>query len=391
MEDGTVLSLQNQLVESRGPLCAIAEQLEVGGVVAEVVGFGKKRVISRLLGDPHGIRPGTPVKATGKPLSVAVGPALKGRVLDGLGRPLDGAPFDSVEERPLHVAAAPFLQRGRIDRVLATGLRVVDSLLTLGAGQSFALQSDTGVGKTTLLGLLTRNTRAHSVVLANIGERQPSIRDILERDLLPEGLARSVVVAASADASPGERVKAAYTAMAVAEYLRDQGQDVLLMVDSVPRWWAAHREMGLPENGLEQLLARAGVRAKGTITILLVTDLAPENDLRGLTEGHCVLCRRIAHTGRYPAIDVSQSVSRRFTEITTRQHQQSAGWLRSLLVNYQEHEALIESGAYQSGINRRVDEAIARMPDCRAFLMQGVFEPAEFQDTLERLDRLKAT
>lgn len=326
--------------------------------------------------------------ATGKPLGVAVGLELRGRLLDGLGRPLEGQGLEGLDEYPLHGSPPPFAARRRVERALPTGLRAVDGLLTLGAGQSMALQSDAGVGKATTLGIMARNSAAHTVVIASIGERSTELRDFLERDL-DEGRGRCVAVAATEDSSPGERVKAPYTAMAIAEFLRDCGQDVLLLIDNVPRWWAARRELGLTGGGLENLLARTGVWGKGTITTVLVTNLQPENDLRALTEGHVTLTKRVAHSGRYPAIDVTQSVSRRFTEITTRQHQEAAGWLRSLLVCHQENELLIEGGAYKAGFNPRVDTAIERHSDCRAFLMQNVFERADFEDTLGRLCRLK--
>ncbi|MBN9420618.1 MAG: hypothetical protein J0I12_34550 [Candidatus Eremiobacteraeota bacterium] len=388
MENGQVLSLKNYSVESHGPTCAIGDCLEVGDVAAEVVGFDQQRVFSRLLGNPYGIAPGTTVRATGKPLSVAVGPELKGQILDGLGRPLDGS-LPGGEQRPLHLAAASFLQRRRVDRLLATGVRAIDGLLALGAGQSLALACEPGAGKTGVLSALARNSSAHSVVLASIGEQPHRLRDFLARDLGTDGLARSTVVAATAESSPGERVKAAFTALTVAEHFRDQGQDVLLLLDAVPDWWAAHREMGLPETGLEQLLARAGVCEKGTITTILVTDLEPQNDLLGLTEGVCTLSGQIARSGRYPAVDLSRSASRLFTEVASRQHLQCAKWLRSLLMHYQENELLIESGAYKPGFNQRVDEAIERFQDCQAFLRQDLFEAAEFQTTLEKLVQLR--
>ena len=391
-EVGRVLAFHQHTVELSALKCRIGERLTVGGVPAEVVGFDRERVVATLLGPPQGIGPETEAVASGRQLGVSVGPGLLGRVLDGLGRPLDGLEaLPDQFEYPLHRPAPPLVERQPVERVLASGVRAVDALLTLGAGQSLSFQAERGTGKRTTLSMFARQSAAHSVVFASVGEPASELQDFLARDLGLEGLERSVVVAATGDASVAERLKAPYTALAIAEYLRDQGQDVLFILDSVPCWRSACREMSWPGGALHNLLARSGARKNGTITSLLVTDACPENNLLSLTEGHICLSKKIAHSGRYPAIDVAQSVSRRFTQVASRQHQEGAKWLRSVLVCHQENELLIQSGAYKPGFNAAVDRALALHPECQLFLKQDVYGAADFEETLQRLAQLKKT
>ena len=383
--DGRVVAVRGSLFETVGPPSRVGDLLYVGGVPAEVVGFDGERVFSTALGEPRGIGPDSPVQATGQPLLVPVGAGLRGRVVDGLGAPLDGlGPIQAQAFYPLHRAAPDFSHRPRVERPLAVGLRVVDSLLTLGAGQRMALLTEPGVGTRTTLAMMARYCAAQTVVLCLLGGTATDLRDFLERDL-DTGLSRCVVVAANLDSSAAARVKSFYTATAIAEYFRDQGEDVLLVVDSVTRWLARAQQADLG-----CLLARAGTAALGSISALYVADLAAQEPLRGQLEGQLVLTRRVAHKGHYPAVDVLQSVSRRFTEITSRQHQAGAAWLRSLLACYQENEILIENGAYKPGFHARVDWLLAHYDKCRSFLSQDVFEKADFESTMHRLLELKS-
>lgn len=410
---GRVSQVVGLTIESEGPavqvdeLCYIYDKNGGKPVQAEVVGFKSSKVMLMPLGELGGIGPGCEVRATGKPLSIKVGPKLLGRVLDGLGNPIDGkGPIEYETEYPIYNEPPNPFTRPRINRPLSLGVRVIDSCLTFGRGQRVGIFAGSGVGKSTTLSMIARNTEAQVNVLALIGERGRELRDFIERDLGEAGMKRSVVVVATSDQSALVRLKGAYTGTAVAEYFRDQGMDVMLMMDSVTRFAMAQREIGLAVGEppatkgytpscfakLPKLLERAGTSAKGSITAIY-TVLVEGDDMnepiadtvRGILDGHIVLNRKIAHKNRYPAVDVLQSVSRLFTEINPKEHQKAANKLRNVLATYQENEDLINIGAYQKGSNPKVDYAISKYDDAQKFLSQGIFEPAPFDLTRSRL------
>ncbi|HBM96323.1 TPA: flagellar protein export ATPase FliI [bacterium UBP9_UBA11836] len=410
---GRVSQVIGLTIESEGPavkmgeLCLIYEREGSKPIRAEVVGFKGSKVMLMPLGDLGGISPGCEVRATGKPLSVKVGPKLLGRVLDGLGNPIDGlGPLEYETEYSIYNEPPNPITRPRIKRALPMGVRVLDSTLTLGAGQRVGIFAGSGVGKSTTLSMIARNTAAQVNVLALIGERGRELRDFIERDLGPEGMKRSVVVVATSDQPALVRLKGAYTGTALAEYFRDQGNDVMLMMDSVTRFAMAQREVGLAVGEppatkgytpscfalLPKLMERAGTSPKGSITgiytVLVEGDDMNEpiaDTVRGILDGHIVLNRKIAHKNRYPAVDVLQSVSRLFTEINPKDIQKAAGILRNVLAVYQENEDLINIGAYQKGSNPKVDFAIDKIDEVQKFLSQGIYEPAPFEETRRRL------
>jgi flagellum-specific ATP synthase len=409
---GRVTQVIGLTIESEGPsvqmgeLCYIYDR-EGKFIRAEVVGFKNNKVMLMPLGEMRGIGPGCEVRATGKPLCVRVGPKLLGRVLDGLGNPIDGkGPLEWEKEVPIYAEPPNPITRPRIDQPLPLGVRVLDALLTFGKGQRVGIFAGSGVGKSTTLSMIARNTAADINVLSLIGERGRELRDFLERDLGEEGLARSVVVCATSDQPALVRLKGAYTGTAVAEYFRDQGMDVMLMMDSVTRFAMAQREVGLAVGEppatkgytpsvfalLPKLLERSGTSPRGTITAIY-TVLVEGDDMnepiadtvRGILDGHIVLNRKIAHKNRYPAVDVLQSVSRLFPEITSPEHQEAAGKLRNVLATYQDNEDLITIGAYQKGSNPRVDYAVQMIDSVFNFLKQGIYEPAPFEETINTL------
>ncbi len=410
---GRVSQVIGLTIESEGPavqvneLCYVYDKNGGDPIRAEVVGFKANKVMLMPLGELGGISPGCEVRATGKPLSIKVGPKLLGRVLDGLGNPIDGkGPIEYETEYPIYNEPPNPLDRPRISQPLSLGVRVLDSMITFGKGQRVGIFAGSGVGKSTTLSMIARNTEASVNVLALIGERGRELRDFIERDLGESGMKRSVVVVATSDKSALVRLKGAYTGTAVAEYFRDQGQDVMLMMDSVTRFAMAQREVGLAIGEppatkgytpscfalLPKLLERSGTSKKGTITAIY-TVLVEGDDMnepiadavRGILDGHIVLNRKIAHKNRYPAVDVLQSVSRLFTEINPKDHQKAANKLRSVLATYQENEDLINIGAYQKGSNPKVDFAIEKYDDVQKFLGQGIYEPAPFETTRARL------
>lgn len=410
---GRVTQVIGLTIESEGPrvqvgeLCFIYDKEGRNPIRAEVVGFKANKVMLMPLGELGGIGPGCEVRATGRPLSVKVGPKLLGRVLDGLGNPIDGkGPLEWTVEYPIYNEPPNPITRPRIDKPLALGVRVLDSMLTFGKGQRVGIFAGSGVGKSTTLSMIARNTEADISVLALIGERGRELRDFLERDLGEEGLKRSVVVVATSDQPALVRLKGAYTGTAVAEYFRDQGYDVMLMMDSVTRFAMAQREVGLAVGEppatkgytpscfalLPKLLERSGTSPAGTITAIY-TVLVEGDDMnepiadtvRSILDGHVVLNRKIAHKNRYPAVDVLQSVSRLFTEVNPDDIQKAAGRLRNVLATYLENEDLINIGAYQRGSNPKVDFALQMIDQVQAFLNQGIYEEATFQDTRRKL------
>ena len=411
---GTVSRLVGLTIEGRGPLCTVGEACRiypVGGgapVPAEVVGFHERAVLLMPLGDVTGLGPGSRIEALGRPLSVPVGEAVLGRVLDGLGRPLDGGPPIAGTPVPLDNHPPQPLRRRRVREPLSLGVRAVDALLTCGKGQRLGIFAGSGVGKSTLLAMMARNTEADVTCIGLIGERGREVREFLERDLGAEGLRRSVVVVATSDQPPLVRIKASLLVTAIAEFFRDQGRDVLLLMDSVTRVALAQREVGLATGEppatrgytpsvftfLARLLERAGPGESGSITglytVLVEGDdlLEPVADtVRGILDGHVVLSRRLAESNHYPAIDVLSSVSRLMLELATPEQRVAAGRVRDILAAYAQAEDLVNIGAYVAGSNARIDNALARIGDVRAFLQQDAWEKAPMAESIERLVR----
>jgi flagellum-specific ATP synthase len=406
---GRVKSLIGLVIEATGlranvgELAAIAVGRNAEQVVAEVVGFREGSTLLMPLGDMSGIGPGNLVTAVGAPFRVPVGEELLGRVVDGLGRPIDGLEGPLISEfRPTVAPPPPPLARERIQRRLSLGVRALDTLVPCGTGQRLGIFAGSGVGKSSLLGMIARSTNADINVICLVGERGREVREFVERDL-GDALERSVVIVSTSDEPALVRIKAAFAATTIAEWFRDRGKDVLLMMDSVTRFATAQRELGLAIGEppaargftpsvfalLPKLLERAGTSDVGSITGLY-TVLVEGDDMndpvadavRSILDGHCVLTRELAHRHHYPAIDVLQSVSRLQGEITTPEVRAAGGALRELLALHREKEDLISIGAYTEGTDERLDRAIALRPSIDAFLRQSVDEqvPAEQAD-----------
>ncbi|MDR2181498.1 MAG: FliI/YscN family ATPase, partial [Treponema sp.] len=408
---GHVVKVQGLLIESRGPQAIIGElcRIEIprgdGIVQAEVVGLREEIVQLMAYGDTSGIEVGNRVIASGRRLEVSVSKKLLGRILDYAGRPMDNkGDIASRVQYPALAAPPDPLLRKRITRRVVTGVRSIDGLLAVGRGQRLGIFAGSGVGKSTLLGMIARNTNADVNVVALIGERGREVNDFIARDLGPEGLARSVLVVSPMDSSPLARLRGAYTATAVAEYFRDQGLDVMLLFDSVTRFARALREIGLATgeppatrgytpsmfDTMPKLLERSGSNDRGTITgfytILVDGDDLDEpvsDTVRGILDGHIVLSRRIAETGRYPAVDVLASISRLAPQVSGPVTQRAASAIRRLMAVYGESEDLITVGAYQKGTNPVIDEAIDKKAAIDAFLVQAVDERSSLVETLQ--------
>jgi FliI/YscN family ATPase len=361
------------------------------------------------LGELTNIGPSSEVEPTGRCLSVKAGPELLGRVLNGLGEPMDSAQHGLVyptDEAPVTASPPDPLKRKRVQHPLQTGVRAIDAMLTCGEGQRIGLFAAAGVGKSTLLGMIARNTVADVNVITLVGERGREVRDFLEHDLGAEGLARSVVICATSDQPALVRLKAAYVGTAMAEYFRDRGKRVMLLMDSVTRFARAQREIGLacgepPARAgytpsvfseLPRLLERAGNSDKGSITAFYTVLVAGDDmnepvadEVRSILDGHIILSRDLAAQGHYPAIDVLQSASRVMNAVTHQEHQAGAMRLRRLLATYEKQRDLILLGAYEKGSDPRVDEAIAANEGIVSFLRQGQYEPAPMEATVQRL------
>ncbi|MBK8998510.1 MAG: FliI/YscN family ATPase [Myxococcales bacterium] len=378
---------------------------------AEIVGFEQGEAVAIPLGELTGVGVDDPVESTGAPLEIAAGPALLGRVLDGLGRPADGLPLpEGLARVPVDRAPPPALGRRPVSEPLATGVRVIDGLLSLGVGQRVGLFAGSGVGKSTLLGAIARGTSADVVVVALVGERGREVGDFLEHSLGEVGRRRSVVVVATSDAPALERLKAVQVATAVAESFRDAGKSVLLLVDSVTRVARAQREVGLAAGEpparrgyppsvfalLPRLLERSGQSERGAITAIY-TVLVEGGDMeepiadevRGILDGHIVMDRRIAARGHYPAIDVPASLSRVMDAVVGSNHVAAARQLRALIATYEEKRDLITLGAYAKGSDPRVDRSIQALPEIERFLCQDA-EASSWDATLAELERLAA-
>jgi type III secretion protein N (ATPase) len=373
---------------------------------AEVVGFRGEEVVLLPLGDTAGIGPDAVVSPTGRPLSIVAGEGLLGRVLGGLGEPIDGGGPLTGEEWAVDRAAPDPLTRQRVERPLALGVRAIDALLTVGQGQRVGLFAGAGAGKSLLLGQIARNTDADVNVICLVGERGREVREFLEDALGPKGRARSVVVCATSDAPPLVRLKSTFVATAIAEWFRERGQRVLFMMDSLTRLARAQREVGLAAGEpparqgyppsvfalLPRLLERTGNSAKGSITALYAVLVAGgdmdepiADEARGILDGHVVLSRALGDRNHWPAIDVLPSLSRVMTHVTDREHQQAAARVRQVLAAYERNRDLIALGAYRPGSDLRTDEAIYKIEDIEGFLRQTPQESAPFAETRQRL------
>ncbi len=409
---GQISQVVGLTIESIGPSISIGGLCSVdagnnGKILCEVVGFKDNKVLLMPLGDMSGIAPGSKVTALDTSLTVAVGPELKGKIIDGLGQPLDYAhltPLNKsypVQNQPPHP-----LRRKRITQPLTLGIKALDGLLTVGKGQRVGIFAGSGVGKSTLMGMIARNTKADVNVIALIGERGREVREFLEKDLQEEGLKRSVVVVATSDQPALVRLKGAFVATAIAEYFRDEGNDVLLLMDSLTRFAMAQREVGLAigeppvSKGytpsvfalLPKLLERAGNSEHGSITGLY-TVLVDGDDLtepvtdaaRGILDGHIVLSRSMANKNHYPAIDVLASVSRVMPDIISQEHKSIANEIKKVMAVYRESEELINIGAYVRGSNAKIDYAIDVIDKINEFLLQDVGEAVTFEEVLKQM------
>ncbi len=390
-----------------GELCILRNPWEKWELKAEVVGFVKQVALLTPLGDLQGISPATEVIPTGTIHSVPVGECLLGRVLDGLGNPIDkGAPLKPQGYYPVYADPPNPMQRKIIDKPISLGLRVLDGVLTCGEGQRMGIFAAAGGGKSTLLSSIIKGCSADVCVLALIGERGREVREFIEHDLGEEGKKKAVLVVSTSDRSSMERLKAAYTATAIAEYFRDQQKKVLLMMDSVTRFGRAQREIGLAAgepptrrgfppsvfSTLPKLMERAGNSDKGSITALY-TVLVEGDDMtepiadetRSILDGHIILSRKLASANHYPAIDVQQSVSRVMNAIVSKEQKQDAQILRKILAKYAEVELLVQIGDYKKGSDPETDFALGKINAVNSFLKQGLEEKSTFEETLKAL------
>jgi flagellum-specific ATP synthase len=414
---GRVKRVVGLMIESQGPESSIGDVcfIHVGTkkrrkIQAEVVGFKDENVILMPYTSLHDIAPGSLVETTMKPLEIKAGPGLVGKVVDSLGIPLDQSSL------PKGLASVPTeqdppnpLSRPPISEPIEVGVRMIDSLLTVGNGQRVGIFAGSGVGKSTLLGMIARNTTADLNVIGLIGERGREVREFIERDLGPEGLKRSIVVVATSDQPALMRIKGAYTATAIAEYFRDKGLNVMLMMDSVTRVAMAQREVGLAVGEppttkgytpsvfaiLSRLLERTGTNEHGSITgfytVLVDGDDMNEpiaDTVRGILDGHFVLDRNLANKGQYPAVNVLKSISRIMNNIVNEDHVKAAERLRELLSTYINSEDLINIGAYKKGSSPEIDEAIMRYPQILNFLKQGTSEKVSIDESIQELLQL---
>jgi len=411
---GKVSQVVGLTIESVGPDVNIGQTclIKAGNdkVLAEVVGFKNNNILLMPLGNMQGVGPGNRVEAQEHPITVSVSDSLLGRVLDGLGQPMDGKP--AIDDGDLYNVTNPApdpLKRNRIEEPLMLGVKALDGLLTIGKGQRVGIFAGSGVGKSTLMGMIARNTKADINVIALVGERGREVREFIEKDLGEEGLARSVLVIATSDTPALVRLKAAEVATSIAEYFRDQGRDVMLLMDSLTRYAMAQREVGLAigeppvSRGytpsvfatIPRLLERAGHSDKGSITGLY-TVLVDGDDLtepvtdtaRSVLDGHIVLSRKIANRNHYPAIDVLASVSRCMSDVVEKEHKVAANKFKKSMAVYANSEDLINIGAYVKGSSEEIDDAIAKHSAVNDFLTQDVDEKVDITDSINRLKEI---
>ncbi len=407
---GKVVKVVGLTVESTGVEAKINDTCDIiikdsgKRVLCEVVGFRDDRLLLMPYEDVGGVSIGDRVEACGTGYGVPVGKNYLGMVLDGLGRPMDNSEVEPENYYNSESMPPNPMERVMIDEALTLGVKAVDGLITLGKGQRIGIFAGSGVGKSTLMGMFARNTRADINVIALIGERGREVKEFIERDLGEEGQKRSVIVCATSDQPALLRKKAAKTATAIAEYFRDSGMDVLLMMDSLTRFSMAQREIGLASGEppvsrgyppsvygeMPKLLERAGRTQKGSITGIY-TVLVDGDDMnepiadtaRGILDGHIVLSRKLAHKNHYPAIDILQSISRVMSSIASKEHKDAANILKNVLATYTESEDLINIGAYKAGSNKEIDYAIQKIDAVNAFLMQQTEEKFTLEETVE--------
>jgi len=395
---------------SLGEVCTIVNRDGTEVCRTEVVGFKEGKVLSIAIGNVENISPSCEIIATGRSFSIGVGDELLGRVIDGMGEPIDGkGAIQNISNKTVFRDPPNPLNRRRIETPLQTGVRSIDGLLTVGRGQRVGIFAGSGVGKSVMLGMIARNTNADVSVIVLLGERGREVREFIEKDLGEEGLKRSVVIVATSDKPALMRIKAAYIGTTIAEYFRDQGKDVVLMMDSVTRFALAQREVGLTVGEppttkgytpsvfaiLPKLLERAGTSDRGSITgfytVLVDGDDMTEpvaDAVRSILDGHIVLSRKIANKGQFPAIDPLQSVSRVMPDIVNRDHRMRAIQFNEILTTYNEAEDLINIGAYVKGSNPQIDHALSKISKLRSFLKQDMTEKAMFQDSINKLNSI---
>lgn len=412
---GQVTKVVGMGIESLGPFVNIGDICSIealGGqrqVLAEVVGFKEKHILLMPLGNLEGIGPGCQVKSYGMQLSIKVGEQLLGQVVNWQAEPINGEKIPCKDVVPIDNTAPNPLTRNRIHHNMELGIRTIDGMLSVGKGQRIGIFAGSGVGKSTLLGMIARNALSDINIIALIGERGREVREFLEKDLKEEGLKRSIVVVATSDQPALMRLKAAQTATALAEYFRDQGKDVLLMMDSLTRFSMAQREIGLATGEppvsrgytpsvfavMPKLLERAGNSDTGSITGMY-TVLVDGDDFnepitdtaRGILDGHIVLSRKLANKGHYPAIDVLASISRVMNDIVTDEHKHLAIEIKKYMAVYRESEDLINVGAYSKGSNPEIDQAIDKIGKINKFLCQSVHEKVDFEITLAEMKKI---
>ncbi len=413
--NGRVTQVVGLLIEATGPQNPVGDICQIitpqGPLPCEIVGFRRGSVLLMPLIHTEGIRQGSEVIPTGMPLTMPAGEELLGRLLDGLGHPIDdkGDLPPGITHVPINREPPNPFTRKRITEPLPTGVRAIDGLLTIGGGQRMGIFAGSGVGKSTLMGMICRQSQADINVVALIGERGREVREFLEKDLGPEGMRRSIVVVATSDRPALVRVKTAFAATAIAEYFRDKGKNVMLMMDSVTRFALAQREIGLAVGEppttrgytpsvfslLPKLLERAGTARKGSITGIYTVlveggdmDEPVADAVRGILDGHLVLSRELAHQNVYPAIDILSSISRLMPEITQKRHYENAGKLRNIYSTFAKNSDAISLGAYKAGSDPKIDEAIQKHPLIESFIKQGITEVVNFQNSLDSLSRI---
>lgn len=413
---GKVKNIVGMMIEASGLSCNIGDICVLQGsedkdsVMAEAVGFKNGNILLMAYGDIKGIGLGSLVKTTGRKLRVPVGEALVGRTIDAAGKPIDG--LGELNAEVYYDVDASYinpLDRPRISTRLSFGIKAIDGMLTIGKGQRMGIFAGSGVGKSTLLGMIAKNVKADVNVIALVGERGREVTEFIEKDLGPEGLARSVLVVATSDQPAMYRVKCASVATAIAEYFKDRGKDVLLMMDSLTRFAMAQREVGLAAGEppiargytpsiyaeLPKLLERSGNFKNGSITgiytVLVEGDDTNEpisDTVRGIIDGHIVLTRSLAYKNHYPAIDINASVSRLMNDIVSDEHKKAASKVRNLLSVYYQNADLISIGAYKPGMNFRLDEAVKKIDSINGFLCQQVGESFSFDETVQMMREL---